>query len=142
MILTIIHNIGWSVEVHGHCRVSNWQSFTLVKFLKLLWIFILIFLSLLGDWRQGTELCLVVLWRLPDVVDGSKFLLFKVFTALRIDKANLKIGSILFQSLKTFVVSDHILSIFLRRSFHSGARFLSMDRNGISELFILRLLID
>lgn len=89
LILTLIINWIWNrqsspIEVHRHCSISNWQSFTLVKLFELLWVLILIFLSLLSDGRQGAELCFVTSGRFSIVIDSASpifnLLLLKIFS--------------------------------------------------------------
>lgn len=115
ILAVIIHWMLRSIEVHGHCYVSNWQSFSLVKLFELLWIFISIFLSLLSDRRQGTELCFITPWRFSDIIDSPaliQFLLLKIFSTFRINKPDFEILTAGFHPLKIFIVSQHDVSIF------------------------------
>lgn len=113
-----------SIEVHGHCSISNWQSFSLIKLFELLWVFILIFLSLLSDGRQGAELSFITSRRFSDIINSTGpilFLLLKIFTGLGtkstiwINESDFKIMSSRFQFLKIFIVPEHILSVFFAR---------------------------
>ena len=105
-----------SVEVHGHCYVSDWQSFSLIKLFELLWIFISIFLSLLSsNRRQGTELCFITPWRFSDIIDSPTLihpLLLRGLSTLRINKPDFEILTTGFHLPKIFIVSQHDVAIF------------------------------